>query len=577
MKGNVIFYAKYTETPREYTVTWKNGTDVVSSQTLKYGEKITAPADNPTKDPDGQKTYTFSGWNTAEDGSGTNWTADPPTTVTGDVTYYAQYTEAATQYTITWKDGETVIATKTLGWGTDLWAAKPADPTRTDTEGQFNYTFAGWVDETGNALTESTKVEKNATYTAQWTTGTNRYVVTFNVNGGEMTDSASQEVEYGQKVTKPADPTRMGYTFAGWYGPGMTDTGTLWNFESDTVTGALTLTAQWTPIKYTITWSIDGNTETTQVNYGETPTHADPVKEGYDFVGWDPAITEVTGDQTYTAKFQDATKIDELYVDGTLVTVANKDNIPLTSAGASGTISYDPKTNTLTLDNVNLDCTQSLSSCDWNQGNSNAPVVSYAIYYRGTNTFKIKVVGNNTISNQCTAGRTITGVISAFHSVEFIGDGTLTLSTTSVTSSNTQWNYAIFAGSFENTAENPVDKGSSTLTVNGPSIKINAGTGSASWCSSCGIKISQTDAGSGYGKIIIKSGSLHAEGEKYGVCVSKVTDGAGNPLTSYRAKKNGATTWEDVTGVEAVWQSSKLQSYIGVEFNSTSTNTTSGE
>lgn len=577
VKGNVIFYAKYTETPREYTVTWKNGTDVVSSQTLKYGEKITAPADNPTKDPDGQKTYTFSGWNTAEDGSGTNWTADPPTTVTGDVTYYAQYTEAATQYTITWKDGETVIATKTLGWGTDLWAAKPADPTRTDTEGQFNYTFAGWVDETGNALTESTKVEKNATYTAQWTTGTNRYVVTFNVNGGEMTDSASQEVEYGQKVTKPADPTRMGYTFAGWYGPGMTDTGTLWNFESDTVTGALTLTAQWTPIKYTITWSIDGNTETTQVNYGETPTHADPVKEGYDFVGWDPAITEVTGDQTYTAKFQDATKIDELYVDGTLVTVANKDNIPLTSAGASGTISYDPKTNTLTLDNVNLDCTQSLSSCDWNQGNSNAPVVSYAIYYRGTNTFKIKVVGNNTISNQCTAGRTITGVISAFHSVEFIGDGTLTLSTTSVTSSNTQWNYAIFAGSFENTAENPVDKGSSTLTVNGPSIKINAGTGSASWCSSCGIKISQTDAGSGYGKIIIKSGSLHAEGEKYGVCVSKVTDGAGNPLTSYRAKKNGATTWEDVTGVEAVWQSSKLQSYIGVEFNSTSTNTTSGE
>ncbi len=577
VKGNVIFYAKYTETPREYTVTWKNGTDVVSSQTLKYGAKITPPEQNPTKDPDGQKTYTFSGWNTAEDGSGTNWTANQPTTVTGNVTYYAQYTEAATQYTITWKDGETVIATKSLGWGTDLWAEKPADPTRTDTTGQHNYTFAGWFDGDGNKLTESTKVENHATYTAQWTTGTNRYVVTFNVNGGDTEAPASQEVEYGQKVTKPNDPTRTGYTFDGWYGPGMTDAGELWNFESGVVTKALTLTARWTPIQYTITWSIDGRTETTEVNYGETPTHANPTKQGYEFIGWDPAITAVTGNQTYTAKFQDATKIDELYVDGTLVTVDNKDKIPLTSEGASGTISYDPKTNTLTLDNVTLNCTQSLSSCDWNQGKGNAPVVSYAIYYRGTNTLKIKVVGENTISNQCTAGRTITGVISAFHSVEFIGDGTLTLSTTSVTSANTQWNYPIFAGSFENTAENPVDKGSSTLTVNGPAIKIYAGTGSASWCSSCGIKISQTDAGSGYGKIIIKSGSLHAEGEKYGVCVSKVTDGAGNTLTSYRAKKNGATTWEDVTGVDAAWQSSGLESYIGVEFNSASTNTTSGE
>lgn len=577
VKGDVTFYAKYTETAREYTVTWKNGTEVVASQTLQYGAKITPPEQNPTKDADDQKTYSFSHWNTAEDGKGTDWTADKPTTVTGDVTYYAQYTETATLYTIIWKDGETELARKQLGWGTDLWTEKPADPTRTDTTGQFNYTFAGWVDEDGNKLTESTKVENHATYTAQWTTGTNRYVVTFNVNGGETETPASQEVEYGQKVTKPDDPTRTGYTFNGWYAPGMTDTGNLWDFESGVVTGALTLTARWTPIKYTITWNIDGTTETTEVNYGETPTHADPTKQGYDFTGWDPAISKVTGDKTYTAKFQDATQIDELYVDGTLVTAANKDNIPLTSAGASGTISYDPKTNTLTLDNVKLDCTQSLSSCDWNQGLSNAPVVSYAIYYRGTDTFKIKVVGENTISNQCTDGRTITGVISAFHSVEFIGDGTLTLSTTSVTGDNTQWNYAIFAGSYEQTAENPVPVGSSTLTVNGPTINISAGTGSNSSSGSCGIKISQTDGSAGYGKIIIQSGSLHAEGAKYGVRVEKVTDGNGNTLTSYRAKKKGSTTWEDVTGVEAAWTSSGLQSYIGVEFNSTSTDTTSGE
>lgn len=570
VKGNVIFYAKYTETPREYTVTWKNGTDVVSSQTLKYGEKLTAPADNPTKDPDGQKTYTFSGWNTAEDGSGTSWTADPPTTVTGDVTYYAQYTEAATQYTITWKDGETVIATKTLGWGTDLWAAKPADPTRTDTAGQYNYTFAGWVDEAGNKLTESTKVENHATYIAQWTTGTNRYVVTFNVNGGEMTDSASQEVEYGQKVTKPADPTRTGYTFDGWYAPGMADAGDLWNFENGVVTGALTLKAKWTPIKYTITWNIDGTTETTEVNYGEMPTHDDPTKQGYDFVGWEPAITEVTGDQTYTAKFQDATKIDELYVDGTLVTVGNMNKIPLTSANASGTISYDPTTNTLTLDNVTLNCTQSLSSCDWNQGKGSAPVVSYAIYYREHKPLKINVVGTNTISNECAITNaqnkeTITGVISAFGSVEFIGTGTLTLSTKSITADNTRYNYPIFAGSYEKGVV-----GSSTLTVNGPTVNVSAGAGKTL---SCGIKISKSDGQEnpiGHGTIIIQSGTLSAEGQRFGVCVNQVTDASGAVLKSFQAKETGDTDWKDVTAT-AKWNDTGLRKYIGVKFGSVST------
>ena len=65
------------------------------------------------------------------------------------------------------------------------------------------------------------------------------YTVTFDVNGGNET-IASQTVESGNKVTKPADPTKEGYTFAGWL---------LNDVEYDfniVVTGNITLTASWT-------------------------------------------------------------------------------------------------------------------------------------------------------------------------------------------------------------------------------------------------------------------------------------------------------------------------------------------
>ena len=80
---------------------------------------------------------------------------------------------------------------------------------------------------------------------------------------------------------------------------------------------------------YTITWVIDGASETTKVKVGETPTHAAPTKEGFHFTGWDPAIVAVTGDATYTAQFEenvtgaaDYEEYDELFA----ILVVLKDN-----------------------------------------------------------------------------------------------------------------------------------------------------------------------------------------------------------------------------------------------------------
>ena len=53
---------------------------------------------------------------------------------------------------------------------------------------------------------------ENIELTAQWTI--NQYTITFNSNGGSTVDPITQD--YNTAVTAPTDPTRTGYTFAGW-------------------------------------------------------------------------------------------------------------------------------------------------------------------------------------------------------------------------------------------------------------------------------------------------------------------------------------------------------------------------
>jgi len=66
--------------------------------------------------------------------------------------------------------------------------------------------------------------------------------VTFKANGGSVVDSV--QVEQGEKLNKPADPTKEGMEFAGWYCD--IDLQQAWNFE-EPVTGNMTLYAKWTP------------------------------------------------------------------------------------------------------------------------------------------------------------------------------------------------------------------------------------------------------------------------------------------------------------------------------------------
>ena len=117
------------------------------------------------------------------------------------------------------------------------------------------------------------------------------YTVTFNTNGGSAV--AAQTITAGEHVTKQADPTKDGYTFAGWYkDAGLT---TPFDFANETINADTTIYAKWTqnppvpPTSYTVTFNTNGGTvinPQTITAGGHVTKPTDPTKDGYTFDGW---------------------------------------------------------------------------------------------------------------------------------------------------------------------------------------------------------------------------------------------------------------------------------------------------
>lgn len=87
-----------------------------------------------------------------------------------------------------------------------------------------------------------------------------QYTVNFETNGGNTVET--QKMFKDSKVTKPEDPVREGYTFAGWYSD--SNCKTAWNFGTDTVSDDMTLYAKWLPAAtaaYTASGTVTGNAD----------------------------------------------------------------------------------------------------------------------------------------------------------------------------------------------------------------------------------------------------------------------------------------------------------------------------
>lgn len=248
--ANITLYAKW-----QRSLTYdKNTTDSVTGMPdplTSYHNNNATPtvASGPSR-----TNFTFNGWNTAANGSGTSYAAGTTITMNANYTLYAQWTPIT--YTVTWNaNGGSVSPTSSsVNAGTSVTAPTPT---------RSGYTFNGWysassggslIVNAGNSYTPSSSV----TLYAQWTVI--QYTVTFNANGGSVSPTSST-VNAGSSVTLPT-PSRDQYTFNGWYtsssgGSFVGNAG-----SSYTPSSSITIYAQWTAIIYTITWNPSGGSPT---------------------------------------------------------------------------------------------------------------------------------------------------------------------------------------------------------------------------------------------------------------------------------------------------------------------------
>ena len=166
-------------------------------------------------------------------------------------------------------------------------ADQPADPTK---EG---YTFIGWYNGESEWDFEA-PVTTGLILTAKWQV--NQYTITFKPENGGQDIVIKQD--YGTAITAPANPTKTGYTFAGWDK----------TIPTTMPAGNMTITAQWQVNQYTITFKPEngGQDIVIEQDYGTAITApANPTKTGYTFAGWDKTIpsTMPAGDMAITARW----------------------------------------------------------------------------------------------------------------------------------------------------------------------------------------------------------------------------------------------------------------------------------
>lgn len=222
-------------------------------------------------------------------------------------------------HTVTFYDGDNALPTPAQQIVLKNTAASaPAantNPTKT------GYTFSKWVIKKDDGSSTEYKftepvTDKTSLY-ASWTA--NQYTITYNDMEGATLSTKPEQHTYGT-ATPVGNPTKTGYTFAGWKVNSSTTATTNLTLGATGYTADITLTATWTADQYAIRYNgMDGatlSTKPTQHTYGTDTPVGDPTKEGYAFAGWKVndsteattnltlSSTEYTADITLTATWK---------------------------------------------------------------------------------------------------------------------------------------------------------------------------------------------------------------------------------------------------------------------------------
>lgn len=273
ISSDMSVYAKMT--PIQYSITYNLDGGLNTNPSTYTIETSTITLSDATKEG-----YTFNGW--YKESSFSNKVETLAQGSIGNVELFAKFT--INQYTISFDtDGGNAVDSLTQDYNTTVTA--PIDPVK---EG---YNFGGWyLDGVETAYNFSTMPAKNISLKAKWTP--TEYFITYNLNGGENGENPEKYTIETSTITL-ANPTKAGYSFNGWY----KDENKIENIEKGS-TGNISLTAQWTPIEYTITYentkSVNHNNPVKFTIESNTITLLNLEKLGYTFNGWYNGLNKVT-------------------------------------------------------------------------------------------------------------------------------------------------------------------------------------------------------------------------------------------------------------------------------------------
>lgn len=304
-------YAHWTA--RSYQITFDSNGGValaVDIKTVAYGSLY---GNLPVPEKVG---YTCNGWFTAKTGGGQILATDT-VSITENLTVYAQWT--ANSYRVSFAGNGATSGTmtdQTLRYNT-------SEKLQANSYARVGYLFAGWAaSATGPVLyTDQVGVlnltaAANATVPlyAKWTQTS--YAIEFDSAGGSAV-STRTGIHYGDSISAPAAPSRVGYTFTGWFTDQALTTAMSWTTMP---AQNLTLKAGWSINLYSVKYELNGgkNHLSNPASYTVTSlavSLGSPTRTGYTFDGWylDAAFATLagsvaipagsTGDRTFHAKW----------------------------------------------------------------------------------------------------------------------------------------------------------------------------------------------------------------------------------------------------------------------------------
>ena len=288
---DISLYAKWTIITHVITVNTNGGT-AVTPITFDEGSSLGTIPSDPKKTG-----YTFAGWFSNEGlTSGFNFATDV-SRLTDNITVYAKWNIKSYTVTFDAQSGTPAPNAVSADYGSTI--TSPQEPEKT------GYSFGGWFKDanlTDEFIFGTDVITDNINLKAKW--NINVYTVTFNSNGGS--DVTTQYVNYNDTAQIPAEPSRTGYSFAGWN----------YNFSTP-VTGNIEITASWTIDSYPVKFMLDGNVyRTFTINYNSTVDSSDvdtPEDDAKIFDDWYIGNTKfvfttaITGETTITGKWKPVT------------------------------------------------------------------------------------------------------------------------------------------------------------------------------------------------------------------------------------------------------------------------------